>query len=51
MVGNMKALLLPVILAAMKGDVEALATVLDHNKGYIRFLAMRPVIDEYLQGT
>ena len=47
MAGNMKTLPLPVILAAMEGDGEALAAVLDHYKGYIRFLAMRPLKDEY----
>ena len=47
MAGDMKALSLPVILAAMEGDGEALAAVLNHYKGYIRFLAMRSLKDEY----
>lgn len=32
---------LPVILAASEGDERALNAVLNHYKGYIRFLAMR----------
>ena len=47
MAGDMKALPLPVILAAAEGDGEALAGVLNHYKGYIRSLAMRPLKDEY----
>lgn len=48
MAGEMKtALPLTVILAAMEGNGEALAAVLDHYKGYIRYLAMRPLKDEY----
>lgn len=47
MAGDMKTLPLPVILAAMEGDGEALAAVLNHYKGYIRYLAMRPLKDEY----
>lgn len=38
---------LPVILAATEGDEKDLAAVLGHYKGYIRFLAMRPMKDEY----
>lgn len=38
---------LPVILAATEGDEKALAAVLSHYKGYVRFLAMRPMKDEY----
>ena len=38
---------LPVILAASEGDERALNAVLNHYKGYIRFLAMRPMKDEY----
>ena len=34
---------LPVILAASEGDERALNAVLNHYKGYIRFLAMRPM--------
>ena len=47
MARDMKALPLLVILAAMEGNDEALAAVLDHYKGYIRYLAMRPLNDEY----
>lgn len=36
---------LPVILAATEGDEKALAAVLSHYKGYIRFLAMRSMKD------
>lgn len=36
-----------VILAASEGDERALNAVLNHYKGYIRFLAMRPMKDEY----
>ena len=42
-----KTLPLPVILAAAEGNGEALAAVLQHYKGYIRYLAMRPLKDEY----
>ena len=38
---------LPVILAAANGDESALAAVLSHYQGYIRFLAMRPMKDAY----
>lgn len=41
-----KSLPLPVILAAAEGDGGALAAVLQHYKGYIRYLAMRPLKDE-----
>lgn len=48
MAGDLKtALPLTVILAAMEGNEDALAVVLDHYKGYIRYLAMRPLKDEY----
>jgi hypothetical protein len=47
MAGDMKTLPLPVILAAIEGDGEALAAVVNHYKGYIRYLAMRPLKDEY----
>ncbi len=43
MAGDMKTLPLSVILAAMEGDGEALAAVVNHYKGYIRYLAMRPL--------
>ena len=38
---------LPIILAAARGDESALASVLSHYQGYIRFLAMRPMKDAY----
>lgn len=46
MVGSAKSLIpMPVILAAAQGDADALATVIAHYQGYIRFLATRPVKD------
>lgn len=36
-----------VILAAADGDEKALNAVLSHYHGYIRFLGMRPLKDEY----
>ncbi len=48
MAGDMKdALPIPVIQAAIEGDGEALASVVKHYQGYIRYLAMRPLKDEY----
>ena len=48
MAGNIREPIpLPVILAASEGDERALNAVLNHYKGYIRFLAMRPMKDEY----
>lgn len=47
MAGNLKTLPLPVIQAAMEGDGEALGAVVNHYQGYIRYLAMRPLKDEY----
>lgn len=38
---------LPVIIAAMEGESEALASVVKHYQGYICYLAMRPFKDEY----
>ena len=38
---------LPIILAAANGDESALAAVLSHYQGYIRFLSMRPMKDVY----
>lgn len=37
----------PVILAAMNGDEEALVAVVAHYQNYIRALAKRPLIDAY----
>lgn len=48
MAGTVRPLVpLPVILAAANGDESALAAVLSHYQGYIRFLAMRPIKDAY----
>lgn len=47
MAEDMKALSLPIILAAMEGDSVALSAVLNHYQGYIRCLATRPLKDEY----
>lgn len=48
MAGDMReALPIPVIQAAIEGDGEALASVVKHYQGYIRYLAMRPLKDEY----
>ena len=47
MAGDIKSLPLPIIVAAIEGDGEALAAVLNHYNGYIRFLAMRPLKDKY----
>lgn len=38
---------LPVIEAAISGDVEAINTVLKHYAGYIARLSMRELYDEY----
>lgn len=38
---------LPVIEAAISGDVEAINTVLKHYVGYIARLSMRELYDEY----
>lgn len=35
------------IVAATAGDTEALLTVRDHYRPYIRYLARRPFFDEY----
>lgn len=48
MARNLKSpISLSVIMAAAEGNNEALFTILDYYKGYIRFLAMRPMKDEY----
>jgi len=36
-----------VILAAVDGDSIALASIINHYKGYIYHLALRPVQDEF----
>jgi len=43
----MNVLPLSVIEEAIKGDGDALAAVINHYKGYIRYLAMRPLKDDY----
>ena len=47
MAGQVKPIPVPVILAAMNGDENALAAVVAHYQKYIRALATRPVKDEY----
>lgn len=47
MAGHVKSIPVPVILAAMNGDENALAAVVAHYQKYIRALATRPVKDEY----
>ena len=45
MVGHIKHIPMPIILAAISGDEIALAAVILHYRGYIRVLAMRPMKD------
>ena len=47
MTGHVKPIPVPVILAAVNGDENALAAVVAHYQKYIRALATRPVRDEY----
>ena len=47
MAGQVKPIPVPVILAAVNGDEDALAAVVAHYQKYIRALATRPVKDEY----
>lgn len=47
MAGQVKPIPVPVILAAVSGDENALAAVVAHYQKYIRALATRPVKDEY----
>ena len=47
MAGQVKPIPVPVILAAVNGDENALAAVVAHYQKYIRALATRPVRDEY----
>lgn len=44
---NVKPLPMPIILAAMEGDGQALAAVLNHYKDYIRCLSVKKLKDEY----
>ena len=46
MAGRVKPIPVPVILAAVNGDEEALAAVVAHYQSYIRALATRPLKDE-----
>ena len=47
MTGQVKAIPMSVILAAVSGDGESLAAVVAHYQNYIRALATRPLKDEY----
>ena len=47
MAGHVKPIPVPVILAAVNGDENALDAVVAHYQKYIRALATRPVRDEY----
>ena len=47
MAGQVKPIPVPVILAAVSGDADAIAAVLAHYQNYIRALATRPLKDEY----
>ena len=47
MAGQVKPIPVPVILAAVDGDEDALAAVVAHYQNYIRALATRPLKDEY----
>ncbi len=47
MAGQVRPIPVPVILAAVNGNEEALAAVVSHYQKYIRALATRPLKDEY----
>lgn len=47
MAGAVKPIPVPVIMAAVSGNEEALAAVVAHYQSYIRALATRPLKDEY----
>ena len=47
MAGRVEPIPVPVILAAVSGDTDAIAAVLAHYQNYIRALATRPLKDEY----
>ena len=47
MAGRVKPIPVPVILAAVNGDEDALAAVVAHYQSYIRALATRPLKDDY----
>jgi hypothetical protein len=45
--GHVKVLPMSIIQAAIDGDGTALATIINHYKGYIEYLSVRPLKDEY----
>lgn len=47
MAGRVTPIPMSVIMAAVNGDSEALASVVGHYQKYIRALATRPLQDEY----
>ena len=47
MAGRVTPIPVPVILAAVSGDAEAITAVVAHYQSYIRALATRPVKDVY----
>lgn len=47
MAGQVKPIPVPVILAAVHGDEDALTAVVAHYQNYIRALATRPLRDEH----
>lgn len=47
MAGRVKPIPVPVILAAVNGDEDALAAVVAHYQSYIRALATRQLKDDY----
>ena len=47
MAGRVTPIPVPVILAAVSGDAEAIAAVVAHYQSYIRALAIRPIKDVY----
>ena len=47
MAGRVKPIPVPVILAAVNGDEDALAAVVAHYQSYIRALATRPLKYDY----
>ena len=47
MAGRAKTIPVPVVLAALNGDEDAVAAVVAHYQSYIRALAARPLKDDY----
>jgi len=41
---------MPIILEAIDGDAEALAIVISHYRGFIKYLSLRNIWDEYGNG-